>query len=117
MAKQKAANPEAAKPAPKPVEKKVEAVVTEVKTGPIDKDFQKQVQKLQKAIAQLEQNIQTLQDEKTAIELQMADPSIYADATKMKTIEKNYHDKQALIRSLNKEYELAFNDLVALESK
>jgi ATP-binding cassette subfamily F protein 3 len=117
MAKQKAANPEAIKQAPKPVEKKVEPVVAEVKAGPIDKELQKQIQKLQKAIAQLEQNINTLTAEKEAIELQMADPSTYADPAALKLIEKNYHDKQALIRSMNKEYEIAFNDLVVLESK
>lgn len=117
MAKQKAANPEAIKQAPKPVEKKVEPVVAEVKAGPIDKELQKQIQKLQKAIAQLEQNINTLNKEKEAIELQMADPSTYADPAALKLIEKNYHDKQALIRSMNKEYEIAFNDLLVLESK
>ncbi len=117
MAKQKAANPEAPKQTPKPVEKKVEPVVAEVKSGPIDKELQKQIQKLQKAIAQLEQNIDQLNQEKTAIELKMADPSTYTDQAAFQVIEKSYHDKQALIRSLNKEYEMAFNDLVALESK
>ena len=117
MAKQKAANPASIKQVVKPIEKKVEPVVNEVKTGPIDKELQKQIQKLQKAIAQLEQNINTLNAEKVAIELQMADPAIYADPAALKLIEKTYHDKQALIRSLNKEYELAFNDLVLLESK
>jgi ATP-binding cassette subfamily F protein 3 len=117
MAKQKAANPEAPKQAPKPVEKKVEPVVAEVKSGPIDKELQKQIQKLQKAIAQLEQNIDQLNQEKTDIELKMADPSTYTDQAAFQVIEKSYHDKQALIRSLNKEYEMAFNDLVALESK
>ncbi|MBP5999300.1 MAG: ABC-F family ATP-binding cassette domain-containing protein [Sediminibacterium sp.] len=117
MAKQKAANPETAKPTPKPVEKKVEPVAAEVKTGPIDKELQKQIQKLQKAIAQLEQNINQLNQEKTAIELKMADPSTYTDPAAFQVIEKSYHDKQALIRSMNKEYEMAFNDLVALESK
>ncbi len=117
MAKQKAANPEAPKQTPKPVEKKIEPVVAEVKSGPIDKELQKQIQKLQKAIAQLEQNIDQLNQEKTAIELKMADPSTYTDQAAFQVIEKSYHDKQALIRSLNKEYEMAFNDLVALESK
>jgi hypothetical protein len=47
----------------------------------------------------------------------MADPAFYTDPNKLKQIEKAYHDKNALIRSMEKEYELAFNDLVALESK
>jgi ATP-binding cassette subfamily F protein 3 len=86
-------------------------------SGPIDKELQKQIQKLQKAIAQLEHNIETLNKEKVEIELQMADPTIYSDVAKFQTIEKSYHDKNALIRSMNKEYEIAFNDLVELESK
>jgi ATP-binding cassette subfamily F protein 3 len=125
MAKQKAANPEAAKNnAPKVAavaEKKQEpiaAVETKITPkGPIDKELQKQVQKLQKALAQLEHNIETLNKEKTAIELQMADPTIYSDVAKFQSIEKSYHDKNALIRSMNKEYEMAFNDLADLESK
>jgi ATP-binding cassette subfamily F protein 3 len=121
MAKNKAANPElikksvtAEKAKPAPVE------VPEVKatpTGPIDKELQKQIQKLQKALSQLEHNIETLNKEKVEIELQMADSTIYSDVAKFQTIEKSYHDKNALIRSMNKEYEIAFNDLVELESK
>ena len=122
MAKNKAANPdlikkstsaEKAKPAP--------VVATEVKptpaAAPIDKELQKQIQKLQKALTQLEHNIETLNKEKVEIELQMADPTIYSDVAKFQAIEKGYHDKNALIRSMNKEYEMAFNDLADLESK
>jgi ATP-binding cassette subfamily F protein 3 len=118
MAKQKAANPEAPKQAPKQVEKKVEPVVVkEIKTGPIDKEHQKLVQKLQKQIAQIEQNLETLNTEKAAIELEMANPAIYADPAKFHIVEKSYQDKNALIKSINKEYEVAFNDLLQLESK
>jgi ATP-binding cassette subfamily F protein 3 len=125
MAKHKAANPEASKTAapkasPAAEKKPAPAEATEVKTnpnGPIDKELQKQIQKLQKALSQLEHNIETLNKEKTEIELQMADPTIYSDVTKFQTIEKSYHDKNALIRSMNKEYEMAFNDLADLESK
>jgi ATP-binding cassette subfamily F protein 3 len=83
----------------------------------IDKDLQKQIQKLQRAIAQLEHNIETLQKEKLDIESQMADPTIYSDTQKFHVVEKSYQDKNALIRSMNKEYEIAFNDLLLLESK
>jgi ATP-binding cassette subfamily F protein 3 len=122
MAKQKAANPETSKTAPaEKKQPKPEPVVSpEVKVnpnGPIDKELQKQIQKLQKALSQLEHNIETLNKEKVDIELQMADPAIYSDVAKFQTIEKAYHDKNALIRSMNKEYEIAFNDLVLLESK
>jgi ATP-binding cassette subfamily F protein 3 len=89
----------------------------EIKPQAIDKDLQKQIQKLQKAIAQIEHNIATLHTEKAAIELEMANPAIYADPAKMHIVEKSYQDKNALIRSMNKEYEIAFNDLLILESK
>lgn len=111
MAKQKA---EQINPAPnKPIATKP----IETKPISIDKELQKQIQKLQKALAQLAHNIETLVQEKAAIEIEMADPIIYADHQKMHAIEKAYHDKNALIRSMNKEYEIAFNDLAELESK
>ena len=96
---------------PEPVAKAVEPNVA------IDKDLQKQIQKLQRVIAQLEHNIETLQKEKLDIESQMADPTIYSDTQKFHVVEKSYQDKNALIRSMNKEYEIAFNDLLVLESK
>jgi ATP-binding cassette subfamily F protein 3 len=123
MAKQKAAQPEAPKatkeekkstPAPTPAAAPAKPAES---NAPIDKDLQKQIQKLQKALAQIEHNIDTLKKEKEALEVQMADPSIYTDVSKFQVIEKNYHDKNALIRSMNKEYEMAFNDLLILESK
>ena len=116
MAKQKQNQPEAIKAKQEPV-KPINVIEPVKHTGPIDKDVQKQIQKLQKVIAQLEQNIETLNKEKAAIEIEMADPSIYTDANKLKQIEKSYQDKNALIQTINKEYEIAFNDLVALESK
>jgi ATP-binding cassette subfamily F protein 3 len=121
MAKQKALNPETAKNAPKEEKKvtkqEIVSPTTVMNNAPIDKDLQKQIQKLQKAIAQIEHNIEVLNKEKTDIELQMADPSIYADPQKYQVVEKSYHDKNALIRAMNKEYEIAFGDLLLLESK
>ncbi len=116
MAKHKQNQPEATKIKQEPA-KPIAPVETIKSTAPIDKDLQKQIQKLQKAIAQLEQHIETLNKEKAAIEVEMADPAFYIDPNKLKQIEKAYHDKNALIRSMNKEYEIAFNDLLALESK
>ena len=121
MAKQKAANPELNKPVTKEEKKvpkqEVVAPTPVVNNAPIDKELQKQIQKLQKVIAQLEHNIEVLNKEKVDIELQMADPAIYSDSQKFQVIEKSYHDKNALIRAMNKEYEIAFGDLLVLESK
>jgi len=121
MAKQKAQLAEPAKnTGSKDTRKQAKQEVVaplEIKPQAIDKDLQKQIQKLQKVISQIEHNIATLHTEKAAIELEMANPSIYADPAKMHVIEKSYQDKNALIRSMNKEYEIAFNDLLILESK
>ena len=106
MAKQKAPQIQTTKETTPPLNKK-----------PISIDTQKQIQKLQKAIAQLEKNIETLMAEKAAIEIEMSNPAIYTDPIKMKSIEKSYHDKNALITSMNKEYEIAFNDLLSIETK
>jgi len=121
MAKQKLQATESNKVAPskdhRKQSKQETAAPIDAKPQAIDKDLQKQIQKLQKAIAQIEHNIETLHKEKAEIELQMADPTVYSDAAKFHIIEKSYQDKNALIRSMNKEYEIAFNDLLILESK
>jgi ATP-binding cassette subfamily F protein 3 len=118
MAKQKAANPEVPKQAPKPVEKKVESVVVkEKKTGPIDKDQQKLVQKLQKQIAQLEEKMGQNQSNLKAIELKMADPSIYTDIAGFQLIEKDYQSKQEALQQMNQEYDQLFSELLDLEGK
>lgn len=121
MAKQKAQLAEPAKNAgskdtQKHAKQEVAAPV-EIKPQAIDKDLQKQIQKLQKVISQIEHNIETLHTEKAAIELEMANSANYSDPAKMHIIEKSYQDKNALIRSMNKEYDIAFNDLLILESK
>ena len=121
MAKQKAQLVEPAKNAgSKDTRKQAKQEViapVEIKPQAIDKDLQKQIQKLQKVISQIEHNIEILHTEKAAIEVEMANPAIYADPAKMHIVEKSYQDKNALIRSMNKEYEIAFNDLLILESK
>jgi len=117
MAKQKAANPEAPKQTTKPVEKKVEPVVKEVKAGPIDKEHQKLVQKLQKQIAQLEEKMGQTQADLKAIELKMADPTIYSDNASFQMIEKDYQSKQQGLLQMNRDYDSLFSELLELESK
>jgi ATP-binding cassette subfamily F protein 3 len=117
MAKQKAANPEAPKQAPKPVEKKVEPVVKEVKAGPIDKEQQKLVQKLQKQIAQLEEKMGQTQSALKAIELKMAEPTIYSDNATFQSIEKDYQSEQQALQQMNQEYDQLFSELLDIEGK
>jgi len=117
MAKQKAANPEAPKQVSKPVEKKVEPVVQEIKAGPIDKEQQKLVQKLQKQIAQLEEKMGQTQSALKSIELKMADPTIYSDIASFQLIEKDYQSKQQELLRLNQDYDQLFSELLEAEAK
>ena len=117
MAKQKAANPEAPKQVSKPVEKKVEPVVQEIKAGPIDKELQKLVQKLQKQIAQLEEKMGQTQSALKSIELKMADPTIYSDIASFQLIEKDYQSKQQELLRLNQDYDQLFSELLEAEAK
>ena len=117
MAKQKAANPEAPKQTPKPVEKKVEPVVKEVKAGPIDKEQQKLVQKLQKQIAQLEEKMGQTQSDLKVLELKMADPTIYSDNASFQLTEKDYQSKQQGLQQMNQDYDQLFNELLEIEGK
>jgi ATP-binding cassette subfamily F protein 3 len=117
MAKQKAANPEAPKQVSKPVEKKVEPVVQEIKAGPIDKELQKLVQKLQKQIAQLEEKMGQTQSALKSIELKMADPTIYSDIASFQLIEKDYQSKQQELQRLNQDYDQLFSELLEAEAK
>ena len=107
-----------AKQAPKPIEKKVEPIVVkEVKVGPIDKEQQKLVQKLQKQIAQLEEKMGQTQSDLKAIELKMADPTIYSDNASFLLIEKDYQSKQQALQQMNQEYDQLFSELLEIEGK
>lgn len=106
-----------AKQTPKPVEKKVEPVIAEVKTGPIDKEHQKLVQKLQKQIAQLEEKMGQTQSALKSIELKMADPTIYSDIASFQLIEKEYQLKQQELQRMNQDHDQLFSELLELEGK
>jgi ATP-binding cassette subfamily F protein 3 len=115
--KAKSSQSRSTKTSPKTSRKKVEPVVAEVKTGPIDKEHQKMVQKLQKQIAQLEEKMGQTQSDLKSIELKMADPSIYSDIAGFKFIEQEYQSKQQAIQQMNQDYDQLFNELLEIESK
>lgn len=83
---------------------------------PINKDLQKEIQKLQKEIQNLETNINKAKGEKLRIETEMGDPANYADKSKFVQLEADYKLVQAQWNSLNQEYEVAFDKLMVLES-
>jgi protein subunit release factor A len=75
------------------------------------------VQKIQKQIAQLEEKMGQIQSDLKAIELKMADPSIYSDIAGFQLVEKDYQSKQQGLQQMNQEYDQLFSELLEIESK
>ncbi|MEI6087958.1 MAG: ABC-F family ATP-binding cassette domain-containing protein [Bacteroidota bacterium] len=115
MAKQSQENAKNEKVELKPEPKKEIAKPIVDKT-PINKDHQKEVQKQQKLVQQIETNLNNVKTEKLRIEAAMGDPTIYADKTKFVQIETDYKLVQAKFNNLNQDYESAFEKLMELEA-
>jgi Flp pilus assembly protein TadD len=57
------------------------------------------------------------QSDLKAIELKMADPSIYSDIAGFQLIEKDYQSKQQVLKQMNQDYDQLFSELLEIESK
>ncbi len=88
-----------AKPAPKPV----------------SNDTKKELDKLRKQVAQLEDKLTALKKNKTTLENALADPEIYGDKTKFVQAEANYNKASSELKTMNDEYETLFEKLMELE--
>ena len=75
------------------------------------------MQKLQKQIAQLEEKMGQTQSALKAIELKMADPTIYSDNATFQSIEKDYQSEQQALQQMNQEYDQLFSELLDIEGK
>ncbi|MEI7627872.1 MAG: ABC-F family ATP-binding cassette domain-containing protein [Bacteroidota bacterium] len=115
MAKQSQENAKNEKVELKPEPKK-EIAKPIVEKTPINKDHQKEVQKQQKLVQQIETNLNKVKTEKLRIEAAMGDPTIYADKTKFVQIETDYKLVQTQFNTLNQDYESAFEKLMELEA-
>jgi ATP-binding cassette subfamily F protein 3 len=114
MAKQSQENAKNEKVEIKPEPKKETAKPVVEKTL-INKDQQKEVQKQQKLLQQIETNLNKVKTEKLRIEAAMGDPNIYADKIKFVQMETDYKSIQAQFNTLNQDYETAFEKLMELE--
>ena len=65
--------------------------------------------------SQYEDKMQQLQSEKLTLEAQMADPATYADPSLFSKVESRYKQVENENRQLNEQYEIAFEQLAALE--
>lgn len=95
----------------------VQQKVPEVKQSSLSRDEQKELQRLQKQIAKLEEKIKEKDAEKTKIELELSSPDSYANMQKFNELDKKYHSIQLELNNMNTEYEGLFEKLLELESK
>ena len=80
------------------------------------REQQKELQKLQKQFSKLESHINELNQQKTNIETELANPANYADKNKFPQLEEQYKSVTKQIETANKEYELLFEKIMAMES-
>jgi ATP-binding cassette subfamily F protein 3 len=113
MAKQEATKIEQ-KPEPKVEPKKEQP--RQVEKTPIIKEQQKELQKQQKLLQQIESDLNKAKSEKLRIEAAMGDPSIYADKNKFVQLENDYKSIQSKFNTLNQAYETTFEKLMELEA-
>ncbi len=97
---------------PKPVVKE-NAPVNNI----INKDLQKEFQKEQRRLANLETLLNKAKEEETRLENALGDPSNYSDKDKFVTIESDYKKAKNNKEILEKDYEVVFEKVMELEGK
>lgn len=98
------------------VEKPKEAPKVEApKQHQVNKEQQKEVQKLQKQLEKLEQQLQDARKQKTTFEAALGDPEVYADKEKFKVAEANYQKQADVIGQLQSQYDALFDKMMELE--
>jgi ATP-binding cassette subfamily F protein 3 len=83
----------------------------------INREQQKELQRLQKQFSKLESSLNELNQQKTNIETELADPKNYSDKNKFPELEERYQSVQKKISLANKEYEVLFEKIMQLESE
>ncbi|SFQ43152.1 ABC-F family ATP-binding cassette domain-containing protein [Parafilimonas terrae] len=85
------------------------------KQSTVNREQQKELQKLQKQFSKAEAHLNELNQQKTNIESDLANPEYYADRTKFVELEERYKTVQQKIAAANKEYELLFERIMQAE--
>ncbi len=84
---------------------------------PINKELKKEIQKQQRNFQQLEEKISELSKKKINLENDLAHPDNYSDKQKFLQTEQAYHQVNIDLEKANKEFEILFEKIVALESE
>jgi ATP-binding cassette subfamily F protein 3 len=105
-------------PAKTKVEKQaVEQPKPAVASQPVNKETKKLLQKQQKRVEQLDDDIKRLQTESNRLELQLSAPDIYADRQKFLVAESEYKKAALQLTIARQQYDVALEKLMELEEE
>ena len=92
-------------------------IVQKEKNEPKNRDDNKQqeIKQLNAALKNIEQKINDTENQKKSVEQKLIDPEILKDKTALADTQKKYNEISNLLLNLNKEYEILFNKIIALE--
>ena len=92
-------------------------IVQKEKNEPKNRDDNKQqeIKQLNAALKNIEQKINDTETQKKSVEQKLIDPEILKDKTALADTQKKYNEISNLLLNLNKEYEILFNKIIALE--
>lgn len=82
---------------------------------PKKEPINKELQKIQKQFAKAESTLNSLNEQKTNIELELAKPENYADKNKFTTLETEYKKVQSAIVEATQHYETLFEKIMEME--
>ena len=82
---------------------------------PINQEQKKELNRIKNKVKQLEEKLAVLNNQKTALEAQLADPAIYSDKDKFIKAETDYNKAVADFNTTNTEFEEAFEKLMEME--
>ena len=98
----------------KPVQKVQEKPAS---NSPVNRDLQRELQKQQRQLINLEEDITKISLEKEKLEQALGAPENYADKKKFVSVENDYKKAKEKLQSLNKEYETLFEKVMELETQ
>lgn len=104
------------KPEPAPVAKPV-VVEKQAAPAPINRELQKELQKEQRRLTNLETQLTKAKEEENRFEQALGNPDNYADKDKFVLIEADYTKAKKERERLEKEYETSFEKVLELESQ
>jgi ATP-binding cassette subfamily F protein 3 len=86
-----------------------------VTNAPVNREMQRELQKQQRLLANLEVEVSKATKEKERLELALGAPENYTDKTKFAKVESDYKSASKTLQALNKEYETLFEKVMELE--